>query len=114
MADTALFVAIWHENHLRLKLNDGLLTNENEETNTLKGGGSCFRGLAHVPDRSARVLSSARLSGVAYPCPSSFADCAIELQILLICIGIILLIRYIGNIFISADTYWRADAWVEL
>jgi len=33
-ADTALFVAIWHQNHIRVKLNNGLLTNENQETDT--------------------------------------------------------------------------------
>ena len=33
-ADTALFVAIWHQGHIRVKLNNGLLTNENEETDT--------------------------------------------------------------------------------
>jgi len=32
-ADTALFVAIGHQKH-RIKLNNGLLTNENEETDT--------------------------------------------------------------------------------
>ena len=37
-ADTALFVAIWHQKHIRVKLNSGLLTNEIEEANTLKGG----------------------------------------------------------------------------
>ena len=31
-AYTALFVAIWHQKHMRVKLNNGLLTNENEET----------------------------------------------------------------------------------
>ena len=31
-ADTALFVATWHQKHIRVKLNNGLLTNENEET----------------------------------------------------------------------------------
>jgi len=30
--DTTLFVAIWHQKHIRVKLNNGLLTNENEET----------------------------------------------------------------------------------
>jgi len=35
--DTALFFAIWHQKHIRVKLNNGLLTNENEETDTLKG-----------------------------------------------------------------------------
>jgi len=64
-ADTALFVAIWHQKHIRVKLNNGLLTNENEETGTLKGGGSRFRGLAYVPDRSARV------PGVAHPWPNT-------------------------------------------
>jgi len=33
-ADTALFVAIWHQIHIRVKLNNGLLTKENEETDT--------------------------------------------------------------------------------
>jgi len=33
-ADTALFVAIWHQKRIRVKLNNGLLTNENEETDT--------------------------------------------------------------------------------
>ena len=33
-ADTTLFVAIWHQKHIRVKLNNGLLTNENEETDT--------------------------------------------------------------------------------
>jgi len=67
---------------LRVKLNNGLLTNENEEKDTefhqmilrlvsyllfhLKGGGSRFRGLAHVPDSSARVPSLARVPGVAH------------------------------------------------
>jgi len=27
-ADTALCVAIWHQKHIRVKLNNGLLTNE--------------------------------------------------------------------------------------
>ena len=31
-ADTTLFVAIWHQKHVRVKLNKELLTNENEET----------------------------------------------------------------------------------
>jgi len=31
-ADTALSVAIWHRKHIRVKLNIGLLTNKNEET----------------------------------------------------------------------------------
>jgi len=66
-ADTALFVAIWHQKHIRVKLNNGLLTNEIEETDILKGGGSRFRDLAHVPDRSARVPSSTRVPGVARP-----------------------------------------------
>jgi len=30
----ALFVAIWHQKHIRVKLNNGLLTNENEEMDT--------------------------------------------------------------------------------
>jgi len=38
----------------------------------LKGGGSRLRGLAHVPDRSARVPSSARVPGIAHPCPRAF------------------------------------------
>ena len=33
-ADTALFVAIWHQKQIRVKLKNGLLTNENEETDT--------------------------------------------------------------------------------
>ena len=33
-ADMALFVAIWHQKHIRVKLDNGLLTNENEETDT--------------------------------------------------------------------------------
>jgi len=33
-ADTALFAAMWHQKHIRVKLNNGLLTNENEETDT--------------------------------------------------------------------------------
>jgi len=33
-ADTALFVAIWHQKHIRVNSNNGLLTNENEETGT--------------------------------------------------------------------------------
>ena len=66
-ADTVLFVAIWHQKHIRVKLNNGLLTNEIEETDTLKGGGSRFRGLAHMPDRSARVPSSARVPGLDHP-----------------------------------------------
>jgi len=33
-ADTTLFVAIGHQKHIRVKLNKGLLTNENEETDT--------------------------------------------------------------------------------
>jgi len=56
----------------KVELNYGLLTNENEETDTLKGGGSRFRGLAHVLDRSARVPSSAHVPGVAHPCPREF------------------------------------------
>ena len=63
-ADTALFVAILHQKHIRVKLNNELLTNEIEEIDTLKGGGSHFRGIAHVPDRSVRV------PGVAHPCSS--------------------------------------------
>jgi len=59
-ADAVLFVAIWHQKHIRVKSNNGLVTNEIEETDTFKGGGSRFRGLAHVPDRSARVPSSAQ------------------------------------------------------
>jgi len=47
-----------------------LLTNEIEDTDTLKGVGSRFRGVAHVSDRSARVPSSARVPGVAHPCSS--------------------------------------------
>jgi len=82
-ADTAVLVAIWHKKHIRIKLNNGLLTNENKETDTefhqiilrlvsyqlfpLKVGGSRFQGLAHVPDRSARESSSARVPGVAHP-----------------------------------------------
>ena len=65
-ADTALFVAIWHQKHVRVKLNNVLLTNEIEETDTLKGGGSRFRDLAYVPDRSACVPSSARVPGFAH------------------------------------------------
>jgi len=34
VADTALFVATWHQKHIRVKLNNTLLTNENEETDT--------------------------------------------------------------------------------
>ena len=37
MADTALILAMWHQKNIRVKLNNGLLTNENEETETLKG-----------------------------------------------------------------------------
>jgi len=56
-----------------------LLTNKNEETDTLKWEGSRFWGLTHVPDRSGRVPSSARVPGIAYPCFSSSTDCAKEL-----------------------------------
>ena len=66
--DTALFVAIWHQKHIRVKLNSGLLTNEIEEANTLKGGESFYRSLAHMSDRSVRAPSSARVPGVAHPC----------------------------------------------
>jgi len=65
--DTALFLALWHQKNIRVKLNNGLLTNKNEETDTLKVGGSRFRGLAHVLDRSARVPSSAHVPGDAHP-----------------------------------------------
>jgi len=33
-ADTVLFVAICHRKHIRVKFNNRLLTNENEETDT--------------------------------------------------------------------------------
>jgi len=33
-ADMALFVAIWHQKHIRVKLDNGLLAYENEETDT--------------------------------------------------------------------------------
>jgi len=62
-----LFLALWHQKNIRVKLNNGLLTNENEETDTLKAGGSRFRGLAHVLDRSARMPSLAHVPGDAHP-----------------------------------------------
>jgi len=62
-------VAIWHQKHIRVKLNNELLTNEIEETDTFKREGSRFRGLAHVPDRSARVPSSARVPWLTTPGP---------------------------------------------
>ena len=34
VAETALFVAIWHQKHIRVKLNNRLLINENEETDS--------------------------------------------------------------------------------
>ena len=76
--------AVWHQKHIRIKLNNGLLTNKwrnghrvsSDDTATCKlltfafeGGGSRFRGLTHVQDRSASVPSSARVPGVAHPCP---------------------------------------------
>ena len=82
---TALFVAMWHQkaHRLRLKLNNGSLTNENEETDTefhqiilrlvvinffiWRGDDLVIRGLAHVPDRSAHVPSSARVPGLPTP-----------------------------------------------
>jgi len=57
-ADTALFVAaIWHRKHIRVKLIDGLLTNEIKETDTLKGEdlvSEACQGLpTHVVDERA-------------------------------------------------------------
>jgi len=86
--DTALFVSIWHQKHIRVKLNNGLLTNKHEETDTefhqiilrlvsyqlfhLKGGDLVSRGLAHVPDKSAGVASLAHVPGVPHPWFSAF------------------------------------------
>ena len=35
--DTALFVATWNQKHIRVKLNNGLLTNKIEDTDTSQG-----------------------------------------------------------------------------
>ena len=86
-ADTTLFVAIWHQKHIRVKLNYGLLmkmkngqrvSSDNTATCELltlsfAWGESRFRGLAHVLDRSSHV------PGVAHPWPSYSADSARDL-----------------------------------